>query len=269
MDHLWPDPGMILYEQPMENALSADILDTFVWEEWFCKKTGKGGPPLLHLWRHPRAVVLGLRDRRLPGAARAMERLRSQGWSVCVRPSGGAAVVLHPGVVNVSVILPHSPGRLNIHEDFQRMAAFIQRAVEPWSGRAVAGEIEGAFCPGDYDISIGGRKFCGIAQRRQLKAYIITAFIIAEGSGGQMAGLVRSFYEEASYGQEEGYPLVTDGTMGSLQELAGVPSTDDFIASLKRIAEEELGARAARTPLLVPPEAKVELTSKMRSRYDS
>ncbi|ANS76928.1 hypothetical protein AWM70_22030 [Paenibacillus yonginensis] len=235
--------ALTIVEAPL--LAGRDILEPFAREEYYCKKVGEGSPPLLHIWRHPQAMVLGLRDRRLPGAPAAMERLRSEGWSVCVRPSGGAAVVLHPGVVNVSLILPHQPGELNIHRDFARMAGFISGAVQPWSGDAVAGEITGAFCPGDYDISIGGRKFCGIAQRRQLKAYILTAFVIVSGNGDEMAGLVRQFYEEASGGQQEGFPVVTGGTMASLQELAGVPSAEAFIASLKQTALREFGFDAA------------------------
>ncbi|WP_238996616.1 lipoate--protein ligase family protein [Paenibacillus pinistramenti] len=261
---------MIIVEAPLLQG--EDILDHFAREEYYCRLVGEGGPPLLHLWRHPQAMVLGLRDRRLPGAPAAMERLRSEGWSVCVRPSGGAAVVLHPGVVNVSIILPHAAGDLNIHRDFARMAGFIRGAVQPWSGAAAAGEIAGAFCPGDYDISIGGRKFCGIAQRRQLKAYILTAFVIVSGQGDEMAGLVRHFYEEASCGQQEGFPVVRGGTMASLQELAGVPSAEAFTASLKQTAMQRFGAAEAAPEALarlaVPAGILEELKAGMRRKYD-
>ncbi|SEB26245.1 Biotin/lipoate A/B protein ligase family protein [Paenibacillus sp. 276b] len=172
-----------IWETPLLRHGSS-VLEAFAWEEVMCRRVGEGQLPVAHIWRHPDAFVAGLRDRRLPQAVEAMERIRSQGTAVCVRPSGGAAVPLNPGVVNVSLILPN-PGRaINIHDDFREMASLIAESLTPWSSQARTGEIEGAFCPGDYDVSVGGLKFCGIAQRRQAKAYIITAFIIVEGQEG-------------------------------------------------------------------------------------
>lgn len=267
--------GMVIYEAPFaQDSPAADILEPFVREEYLCRKIGEGAAPLLHIWRHPRAMVLGLRDRRLPRAEQAMRQLEREGWSVCVRSSGGAAVALDPGVVNASVILPNPAGKINIHDDFSLMASLISRAVKPWSPLAAAGEIAGAFCPGDYDISINGRKFCGIAQRRQAKAYIITAFIIVDGSGDERANQVRNFYGAASGGQAGGYPVVEKGTMGSLQELAGVPSAEEFIDSLKQAAEERFGSAAAfdarsMPEFVLPENVKLEMIAKMRSRYDN
>lgn len=81
----------------------------------------------------------------------------------------------------MSLILPNPGHAINIHDDFRKMASIIAESLTPWSNQAQTGEVQGAFCPGDYDVSVGGLKFCGIAQRRQAKAYIITAFIIVEG----------------------------------------------------------------------------------------
>ena len=260
--------GMVLYERPFLSEDQEEVLHSLVWEEWHCRNVGEGGTSLLHIWRHPHAIVLGLRDRRLPGAEQAMKRLRNEGWSVCVRPSGGAAVALDSGVVNLSFIVPNRTRRLEIHDDFKVMASFIREAVRPWSSEAYAGEIEGSFCPGDYDISIEGRKFCGIAQRRQAKATIITAFVLVEGSGRDRADSVRSFYEEASMGLKEGYPLVTSDAMGSLQELAGVPSSVAFIASVEKLAKARFGAIRAESILRVPKDAHEHLKAKMMEHYD-
>lgn len=261
--------GMLIYEAAYGQGEPGDINEPFAWEEYFCRKVGEGNHPIFHIWRHPKAVVLGHRDRRLPMAAQAMQELEKAGWSVCVRPSGGAAVVLDQGVVNVSVILPNHAGTLNIHDDFKMMASLIRQATHPWSSLAVAGEIEGAFCPGDYDISIGGRKFCGIAQRRQAKAYILTAFVIVEGSGDKRASLIRNFYEQASGGLPDGYPVVEQGTMGSLQELCGVPAAESYIGALKQAAEQRFGAAAVQEPMLVPEQAKRELIANMKRRYQA
>src|SRR3546814_13002901 len=64
--------------------------------------------------------------------------------------------------------------------------------------RSDRGEIAGAYCPGEYDVSIGGRKVSGIAQRRRLDAYVVQAFVVIEGDGDERARLVHRFYELAT-----------------------------------------------------------------------
>lgn len=256
-----------IWETPLLRRGSS-VLEAFAWEEVMCRRVGEGHFPVAHIWRHPDAFVAGLRDRRLPRAVEAMERIRSQGTAVCVRPSGGAAVPLNPGVVNVSLILPN-PGRvINIHDDFREMASLIAESLTPWSNQARTGEIEGAFCPGDYDVGVGGLKFCGIAQRRQAKAYIITAFIIVEGQGDQLAADVRKFYQDAADGAREGYPDVRPGTMASLQELAGVPSAAAYTASLVRTLRQRFPLAETSRVLTVDRETVRQTAEQMKLRYD-
>ena len=45
-----------------------DVLYHFALDELLCRQTGEGGPAICHLWRHPRAFVMGVRDSRLPQA---------------------------------------------------------------------------------------------------------------------------------------------------------------------------------------------------------
>ncbi|PAD28159.1 lipoate--protein ligase family protein [Paenibacillus sp. 7523-1] len=256
-----------IWETPLLRYGSS-VLEAFAWEEVMCRRVGEGHLPVAHIWRHPDAFVAGLRDRRLPKAVEAMEGITSQGTAVCVRPSGGAAVPLHPGVVNISLILPNPARAINIHDDFREMAALIAESLTPWSNQAQTGEIEGAFCPGDYDVSVGGLKFCGIAQRRQAKAYIITAFIIVEGHGDKLAAEVRRFYEHAADGLQEGYPDVRPGTMASLQELAGVPSAAAYTASLVRTLRNRYPLAETDRVLSVDREAVRQTAEQMKLRYD-
>lgn len=252
--------------------LQGDIWKPFAWEELACRRVGQGELPLLHMWRCARALVIGHRDRRLSGAEEALTKLRGAGIPVCVRPSGGAAVLLDEGVLNVSLIFPNPQHSINIHDDFRLMAKLISDALTPWSTVATAGEIAGSFCPGDYDLAIGGRKFCGIAQRRQAKAYIITAFIIVEGSGEARADEVRRYYSMAARTEDTGYPEVRRGTMGSLQELAGVPSVENYAASLRSMLERRRLLLASVAPHdasynISPAELEREAAA-LRIRYD-
>ncbi|WP_172256610.1 lipoate--protein ligase family protein [Saccharibacillus deserti] len=265
---LWPS-GIRIWAPPLE-SMPEDILFPIAWEEMMCRRVGEGEAPIMHIWRHPYALTIGMRDRRLPRAPQAMDKLRREGCSVAVRVSGGAAVPLDEGVVNVSVILPNPGRKLELHGDFERMVSLIAGAASPWTSDSRAGEISGAFCPGDYDVSVNGRKFCGIAQRRQTKAYILTAFVIVDGSGEERRRLAREFYDEASGVLKPGdaYPEVREGTMGSLDELAGVPSAEAYISSLEEWMIDHAGAAVLEQAPELPMDELDLLSQQLKARYD-
>lgn len=268
-------PGFMDLIDRTGGGYEADILLPFAVDELLCKAVGEGRRPAIHLWRHPSALVLGLRDRRLPNAALAMNELRESGRQVAVRNSGGAAVPLDPGVVNVSVILPNPQRSLDFHPDFQYMVDLVRGGLRQYGLRMDTGEIQGAYCPGDYDLSIGGRKFCGIAQRRQTKAFIVQGFIVAEGSGEQRAKLVRDFYRNAASakpgaeGSAEGgaaHPIVETAYTASLEELGITGGAAGFtegvvqwLGTVSELSQAEDGLSAAAIW------AQVE---QLRSRYD-
>jgi octanoyl-[GcvH]:protein N-octanoyltransferase len=98
------------------------------------------------------------------------------------------------------------------------------------------GEIKGGYCPGDYDLSIKGLKFCGIAQRRQAHAFVVQAFINVEGLGSERASMVHTFYDIATKGETiVPYPLVEVERTSSLQELVNMPSAQVFMESLRNL----------------------------------
>lgn len=269
--HTWAAEGLEIRETPPEEQ-PKDVLWPFAWDEVVCRRVGEGQlPPMAHIWRHPHALVLGLRDRRLPFAEAAIKALRSQGLSVGVRNSGGAAVPLDPGVVNLSLILPYRRGgKLDFHAEFRLLADLIGDSIRSWTGETRSGEIAGAYCPGEYDLSIGGRKFCGIAQRRQLKACVVSAFIVVEGDGGLRGRLARDFYRQATGGMEHADdPGVRPETMASLQQLAGVPSSEALIEALKRQLERLGGRRISDGGSVVPEEELSAMMLDLKRRYDS
>ncbi|CAG7654455.1 lipoate--protein ligase family protein [Paenibacillus allorhizosphaerae] len=280
----------------------SDVLYPFALEELLCRHVGEGGAPLLHLWRHPRAFVMGLRDSRLPAAGKAAAWLEGQGYAVAVRNSGGAAVPLDPGVVNVSLILPKMrQGDIDFHQDFERMYRLIREALRETGAGVDKGEIQGAYCPGDYDLSIRGRKFCGIAQRRQAHAYVVQAFVVAAGSGEARAQLARGFYERAAAAEggnagsataaaadstspvsaavigmsaTANYPQVTVSSMASLEQLTGLDggrAAEQFAEAVKRVIRQrqtQEGLQSASERLWLPGREQVtEMINTLRTRY--
>ncbi|WP_025681814.1 biotin/lipoate A/B protein ligase family protein [Paenibacillus massiliensis] len=245
------------------------VLYPLAWEELMGRRVGRGElGAILHLWQHPGAVVIGHRDRRLPAATAALEKLRQSGLDACVRPSGGAAVLLDSGVLNVSLIMPNPQHSIGIHTDFQLMAQLLGDAIRPWHPLVRAGEVSGSFCPGDYDLSINGRKFCGIAQRRQAKAYMITAFVIVTGAGVDRGRTVRSFYDAAADGSAHDYPQVVPETMGSLAELAGVPSVEAYIQSLLTSVQKTSTLQMLKDAEAGLSDLDGQVTA-LRARYDT
>lgn len=237
---------MVLFEHPAEELTAAeaeDMLIPFAFEEALCRDIGAGlVPPCLHIWSHPGGVALGLRDSRLPHAAAAMAGLEQAGYAAAVRHSGGAAVPLDTGIVNVSLILPKAPGKLDFHDDFRLLASLIAESAAASHPQAAAqiraGEIAGSYCPGDFDLAIGGRKFCGIAQRRQSGAYFVHAFVVVSGSGRERGELIRGFYQTASGGDASlDYPRVRPETIAALGELGGPDAAAVYAAGIRQAAE--------------------------------
>ncbi|WP_409346529.1 biotin/lipoate A/B protein ligase family protein [Paenibacillus sp. MBLB4367] len=263
----WPQ-GFYIFDST-EKPVSGDVMFPFAWDEAVCRRVGEGANPIVHIWRHPGALVVGLRDRRLPHAEQAMTSLREEGVQTIVRNSGGAAVPLDLGVVNLSIVLPNPERNIHFRDDFTIMVDLIRDSLSPWTGEVADGEIGGAYCPGDYDLSIGGRKFCGIAQRRQTKAYVVQAFIVVEGSGEKRAASARRFYDQAA-GETgaSGYPLVMPGSMASLQELAGVPSAEAFVGSVKRVLAAKSGIEADFALTGVTQAEVADMSELLRQRYD-
>jgi len=218
------------------HCMTGDILFPFAFDEVVGKQVGGDQlEPIVHIWRHQRAFVLGARDWKLPNVHEAINWLREQGYAVTVRNSGGAAVPLNPGVVNLSLILPNRQGSLDVQRHFEMMAALIRQSLWSGSHRIETGEVSGSYCPGSFDISIDGKKFCGIAQRRQTRAVIVQAFVLVEGSGEERGQLVKGFYDIAGQGSAQAdYPRVEPTSMASLSELAGGASIESFVTLIKQ-----------------------------------
>ena len=183
-------------------------------------------PPTIRLWVHPKTIVLGIPDARLPYIDEGVKLLAGHGHHVVVRNSGGLAVALDEGVLNLSLVLP-GVKHLSIHECYEAMVSFIQYMLQDVTKDIEAYEIVESYCPGDYDLSINGRKFAGISQRRVRDGAAIQIYLDIEGDSHQRASLIRNFYDISKKGEETkfDYPTVNPDVMGSLSILTGKPIT--------------------------------------------
>ncbi|MGA8943082.1 MAG: biotin--protein ligase [Thermoactinomyces sp.] len=251
------------------NVLTGEALLPFAFDETVCREVGNGIlAPLMHIWRHRQAVILGLRDRKLPHAPEAIKWLRSLGYRVAVRNSGGAAVPLDSGVVNISLVLPSARGKTEIKRDFEIMYELIRTSLNPVFPKIDKGEIVGSYCPGDFDLSIQGKKFCGIAQRRQTRAFVIQAFVLVEGSGRVRGDQIRQFYNLASNGDRNlKFPHVEPLQMAALAEWDQSVTTDWFISRVKEVIRKSGPVRETCYYNPVYAESVEKMVKDLKNRY--
>ncbi len=132
----------------------------------------RGGPAALRFWEldHP-AVVLGASCRLLDNVR--VEACRADGVPIGRRSSGGGTVVIGPGALNVTLVLPidSEPAAFGSVDTAQRFV--LERVAE-----ALRVEVPGVVMLGSGDLTLGGRKFSGSAQRRLRHHLMVHASIL-------------------------------------------------------------------------------------------
>lgn len=202
------------------NARDSEIIESFAIDDTLCLTASHIRETAIHYWVHKPTVVLGIPDSRLPYLEDGIEFLNSQGYDVLIRNSGGLAVVLDENVLNISLIFPDAK-QYDIHDGYEAMVSFIKWIFENENQTIEAYEIEKSYCPGTYDLSIGGKKFAGISQRRVKTGSAVQIYLDVEGQGNERAQLLKSFYDVALKGEDTKfkYPNIDPNVMASLGQL--------------------------------------------------
>lgn len=226
-------------------------LQSFGTDDTLCASVGAGeAPATARTWVHHNTVVLGIQDTKLPLLTEARQFLSTQGYQSIVRNSGGLSVVLDEGVLNISLILPEKDKGIDINRGYDTMWQLVQDMFAEYNQQIVAGEIVGSYCPGSYDLSIDGRKFAGISQRRLRKGVAVQIYLCVNGSGSARAGLVKQFYEIAKNGEPTkfAYPEIVPEVMASLSELIGENFTisDVMLRLLNQLKKNSLSLYAGQ-----------------------
>ncbi|GCD84522.1 lipoate--protein ligase family protein [Parageobacillus thermoglucosidasius] len=199
-----------------------DAKQSFAIDDTLCTSVGKGlSDPVVRTWVHYNTVVLGIQDTKLPHLRDAVSFLKAQKYNVIVRNSGGLAVVLDDGVLNLSLIFPETTKVIDINQGYEAMWQLVQAMFSDYNKAIEAREITGSYCPGSYDLSIAGKKFAGISQRRVRGGVAVQIYLCINGSGSARAELLRRFYKIGLKGEKTKftYPTIVPSTMASLSEL--------------------------------------------------
>lgn len=221
---------------------SGSPLESFAMDDTLCQLVGQlQSSPTVRTWVHDNTVVLGIQDHRLPFVQEGIQLLNSTNYQAIVRNSGGLAVVLDSGVLNISIVLSEQQGSININEGYDVMVDLIKLLFPEAADKIEAYEIIGSYCPGSYDLSIGGKKFAGISQRRLRQGIAVQIYLCIEGSGSERAKLVQDFYN-ISLKEEETkfvYPKIQPEVMASLSELLDEPMTvQDTVFRLQAVLNQ-------------------------------
>lgn len=152
-------------------------------------------PPTLLLRRQDPYLLLGPQDRRLPLLAEAVA-WASQRVPVFLRVGGGSAVLLDSHCVSFAVALP-SRDLTRAEENFRAYTAGVLEALRGLGLPATFGETSGAFCPGPYDIHVGGQKVVGVAQAIRQGYALVSGMILVDQDPAVTTSFLQEFYRRA------------------------------------------------------------------------
>jgi len=241
---------------------SFSAVQSFAIDDTLCHSVGTGvSAPVARAWLHEKTVVLGIQDSRLPFLESGICYLHDQGYKTVVRNSGGLAVVLDEGVLNITLVFSEKDQRIAINQGYDAMVEFIRFMFKDAHAEIEAKEIVGSYCPGSYDLSIGGKKFAGISQRRVRNGVAVQIYLCVNESGSKRAAMIREFYRLAK-GQKETkfqYPVVNPEVMASLSELLNENLTVQKVMFLLREALESHSNWVQDSSLSIDEEALYDM----------
>jgi lipoate-protein ligase A len=132
-------------------------------------------PPTLRVWQCGLALVAPRR------CLRGLPQGSISGWPLCGRSSGGEAVVLGPGVLCVSLILPLVKGTPALEQTYLLWLNGVCAGIQLGYGVPVSsGRVPGAFCDGRYNAVVDGRKLGGTAQSRRHGSVVVHGCLLID-----------------------------------------------------------------------------------------
>lgn len=227
-------------------------MQSFAFDDTFSESVGKDlSCNVVRTWIHQHTVILGIHDSRLPFLQDGIRYLTEErGYNAIVRNSGGLGVVLDQGILNISLLFKGKHD-ITIDEAFTVMYLLVSKMFEDEDVEIETHEIERSYCPGKFDLSINGRKFAGISQRRVRGGIAVQVYLCVEGDGSERADMMKSFYKRALKDEETKftYPNIDPQCMASLESLLGKGITVQDVMFKLLYALKDLGGRLNMEPI--------------------
>ncbi|MDK9865768.1 MULTISPECIES: lipoate--protein ligase family protein [Staphylococcus] len=227
-------------------------MQSFAFDDTFSESVGKDlSCNVVRTWIHQHTVILGIHDSRLPFLQDGIRYLTEErGYNAIVRNSGGLGVVLDQGILNISLLFKGKHD-ITIDEAFTVMYLLVSKMFEDEDVEIETHEIERSYCPGKFDLSINGRKFAGISQRRVRGGIAVQVYLCVEGDGRERADMMKSFYKRALKDAETKftYPNIDPQCMASLESLLGKTITVQDVMFKLLYALKDLGGQLNMEPI--------------------
>lgn len=208
----------------------ADAYAPFAYTDILTKYTGQQSLPVVHFWSMEKMIVLGMKDTRVTHLTKGLEAIKKANYNYVVRNSGGLAVVADQGILNLSLIIPDTK-EISITDAYHLMWEWMSVTFAKEGQKIEAFEVTDSYCPGEFDLSINGKKFAGIAQRRSKNGIAIMIYLSVNGPQEKRGQAVRSFYQ-AGLAEEfgtAGFPPVNPSSMANLADLLAEDLTVDVV----------------------------------------
>ncbi|MDU9416996.1 lipoate--protein ligase family protein [Staphylococcus lloydii] len=236
----------------IDHSSGLEPMQSFAFDDTFSESVGREeSSNVVRTWIHQHVVILGIHDSRLPFLKDGIRYLTDeQGYNAIVRNSGGLGVVLDQGILNISLIFKGKT-ETTIDEAFSVMYLLVAKMFEDEDVEIETHEIERSYCPGKFDLSINGKKFAGISQRRVRGGIAVQVYLCIEGSGAERAQMMKTFYERAKQGQDTKftYPNIEPHCMASLATLLDREITVQDVMFQLFYALKDLGGRLNMEPI--------------------
>lgn len=117
------------------------------------------------IWRANPAIVVPRSLANKPKFPDACERLAAEDYPVIIRATGGDLTPQSPGLINVALAFRQQRSKTAIRDSYLKLCTPLIDWLEQLGVEAYCGSVQGAFCDGEYNLVVDGRKLAGTAQR--------------------------------------------------------------------------------------------------------
>ena len=125
----------------------------------------QAGQPAMLIWTaDENALVVPKALARRDNMKGPMADAASNGWPVVTRGSGGGIVPQGPSTLNLAMVVSMSDA-CTLGEGYRLICNIIAKALSRFDVTSTTGPCENAFCDGQWNVLVDGRKLAGTAQR--------------------------------------------------------------------------------------------------------
>lgn len=225
MEKEWLEKDIYLFEENCH--VQNDLLHPFAVTDALILRSGRESIQQIHFWQTTPSMIMGMMDTRLNHFSEAIQYIKESPYQLVIRNSGGLGIISDAETLNMTLFFPQNHERITIDEGYERMVTLIQQMITELNSKLAVevGEVEGSYCPGHFDLSINGKKFAGIAQRRLKNGLAVMIYLSVSGDQDQRSKWMKAFYQKGLQNEQSQwqYPKVQPQMMTTLAAALNIP----------------------------------------------